>query len=185
MIFAVITEDLVESLIINNYSHEQQYLVHAFTKFYFVSQFPVFLLGLLCYMMIQRFHLKIEKYSLTFLYSSIFAIIVFLFLEKSKIYQYSFLYCLLIFGLHFKKNIFLVNNFTCFIGKISFSLYLSHWIVFNNINLNLEVFYGLSPNIKYLTIFSIYSSIAIILSTITYYFIELNGIKFSKYNRSN
>ena len=186
MILSVIIDDIVESLLVNNYSHEQQYLVYAFTKFYFVSQFPVFLLGMLCYMILHKFYINIKKNYKIFLYYSVFVIIIFLFLEKSKIYQYSFLYCLLIFGLHFQKNIVLVNKFTCFIGKISFSLYLSHWIIFNNINLNInfEKFSGLSQNIKYVSVFLVYSTIAIFLSTITYYLIELNGIRFSKYNKN-
>ena len=179
MLFAVLVEETVENYWMTNYVESNQYIVYAFTNFYFINQLPVFLLGIIAYKLVIKYNNKISNYSYLLQIITILTIISFLVLEKSKIYQYSILYCLLILGLHYKNNYIIVNAFTCFIGKISFSLYLSHWIIFDNIKLEFLKNLDYSNNTKYFISFSICTLISIFISILTYYFIELKGMNMS------
>jgi peptidoglycan/LPS O-acetylase OafA/YrhL len=71
------------------------------------------------------------------------------------------------------KNILFVNPIIIYIGKISFSIYLTHFAILSLLSKFNFIDYVNTGILNYIIRFCIVVCIAIILSTITYHFIEV------------
>lgn len=117
----------------------QDYLTWNLLNLWIVNQMPVFIIGLLAYFLVQRFHNDLPRwvYSVT-LYGSILMMVVIslrpdpynLFHGFISIYL-AFAICFggILFALAGGVGKFLVNKPVEYFGKISFSAYINHFIV--------------------------------------------------------
>lgn len=96
--------------------------------FYFPNQLPIFSLGIIAYFIIIKkdFHISPSTHLLVWLLS-IGQAIWGLFIPVHVFFGLSFL--ALIWVLSRKEFSIIVNGFTCFIGKVSYSMYFSHFAV--------------------------------------------------------
>ena len=164
------------------YPSTQNYLVYNFSTLYFFSQLPIFILGILVYHTIKKFPCKDITLARILLFASAFLFIAFLTPQSfndllTKHFLYSISFSFFILSLHFYPSPFLVNKTTVFLGKISFSLYLVHFIVLDKLAFFIKISAG---NFKFIAAFLLILFFSTIFSLITYYFIEIPGINFGK-----
>jgi peptidoglycan/LPS O-acetylase OafA/YrhL len=114
--------------------HQPQYLLDAYRFFWFWNQFPIFVIGLLVYVAAadERRHLPIFWAALG-VYTSVLVIMILPYVGTRLMVPdhitYGFCFGLLAFCLACGARTFVVNRFSCFIGKVSFSCYLWHFAV--------------------------------------------------------
>jgi peptidoglycan/LPS O-acetylase OafA/YrhL len=103
--------------------------------FGFFYQLPVFALGVLAYFVLERLREYFESsrlWALNFLGSAVIGWLLIIFFDSAglfpiyKLMMIAFVYSLLMLGLVLWPAPFLVNKFSDFLGKISYSLYLNH-----------------------------------------------------------
>jgi peptidoglycan/LPS O-acetylase OafA/YrhL len=148
-------------------------VVGLYLYFYLPSQAPVFALGVVLYFLVVRNETRVAPLTLLllgFLVSLHIAIGGKGLIEDHV--QLSIGFAIVTLALARFPVAVIVNAFTSFIGKISFSLYLTHFMVIYGFR-NVTVF-NLTDSglLNYVIAFSTIAVIAGVLSTITYYAIE-------------
>ena len=171
---------------------------HAFIYYNIFNQLPVFILGMILYHNISHNITKKSGFKNLFLeninifYIFIASIILFmlsLFLNKitiGGIFAGSMLMLTAVLGIfiivlaHFRLKI-LVNKFSIYIGKISYSMYLTHFaflfiipVIFSNHFKYLDNYFR--PEIIFIIYFILLTFFTILLSAVTYKYIEKPGI---------
>ena len=117
----------------------QDYLTWNLLNLWIVNQMPVFIIGLITYFLVERFHNNLPRWVYSvILYGSIFMMVVIslrpdpynLFHELISIYL-AFAICFggMLFSLASGAGKFLVNRPIEYLGKISYSAYINHFIV--------------------------------------------------------
>lgn len=117
----------------------QDYLTWNLLNLWIVNQMPVFIVGLITYFLVERFHNNLSRWVYSvILYGSIFMLVVIslrpdpynLFHELISIYL-AFAICFgsMLFSLASGAGKFLVNRPVEYLGKISYSAYINHFIV--------------------------------------------------------
>lgn len=163
----------IESL----YPEDQQYLSAHFFSFWFFSQLPVFLLGIVCYHLLQTIDKPNKLISL--LYLSLFVATFYLFAFEVVQIKYvpmhigcgvSFLF--LVMGLHHHPWQVIVNKLMAGIGKVSFSIYLLHFIVIKRTAHILVPELSEFGNWSFLIYFTFVFVVTTVFSCITYKYIE-------------
>jgi len=154
-----------------------------FTYYWFFSQLPVFVLGIVLYHTIEmNKDVKDKPFGIFLILASGFMLIAFLnfscwgnLIQQYQVY--AFVFCVFALGLHFYPQGIFVNRITVSIGKVSYSLYLTHFLVWD---LFKKIFHGdffikgdLGTVIAFLMIFSV----SLVVSYLTYFLIEKPGIK--------
>jgi peptidoglycan/LPS O-acetylase OafA/YrhL len=155
-----------------------------FLYYWFPNQFPVFFLGFILFFALKKF--RIESRTTTYV---LFALSIFSLAATSyfmPVLDPNFIVPEhIVVAVFFSINIFLLaqhplmlinNRVTRFLGEISFSLYLVHFIV-----VYLLADYCLLPNegfAKYFTLLFLTLTISSGISKFTYHFVELKGIRF-------
>ncbi|MCE9646785.1 MAG: acyltransferase [Chloroflexi bacterium] len=116
------------------YPEDQQHLVDSFLNLWFFSQLPVFLLGILLYHLTKQYPDRDRVMGLLFLLISLYLFTAFLktntfkdLLPQHFLYGIAFLFFSL--SLHFWPSALLVNKVTTLIGRLSFGIYLAHFMV--------------------------------------------------------
>ncbi len=148
----------------------------SYLYFYFPSQLPIFALGILMYFLIsgKKEAVQFSGKSLLVLCLMIVAqmatSIIFIF-PKHILFGIAFLFL----GIGISKYNFkpIVNPLICFIGRISFSMYLVHFAVlywFTKLNF---INYFAEGNLNYLIRYFLVCMVSIIISTLLYYSVEL------------
>jgi len=186
---ALITSKILSVLIIQiispHYKVSQQYLVDAFLYSWFFSQLPIFILGILLYQVVIKFPEKDKQIALPLLLISFLLFYSFLGANTfSNLLPNHFLYGIAFFlfslSLHFYPQIFFVNRMTIFIGRLSFSIYVAHFLVLKIVGPFLTSRLATQGNIEFLTIFLIITTLSIGVSFFTHKFIETPGINIGK-----
>lgn len=147
--------------------------------FYFPSQLPVFALGIICYYLI----IKKESFA-NINQTPILILILLALLQLSKGFKFfpehiifSIFFALLMITLSTFPSKLLVNKFTTFIGKLSFSLYITHFAVIYWLDkFNLSDFSDIR-SLNYFIRLSIILTICVAISYFTYNLIEKKFIK--------
>lgn len=157
--------------------------------YWFPNQISIFGLGIVMYFLLKDttdIQSKINgKISLYLLFSSLFFMIVLTQLDipKSPIhFLYGLLFLILTLGLSKNQLALLVNKYTIYIGKISFSMYLTHFIVIESLIFLLDkvksiLNFNLNSIITLIVVYIITVLITVIISKITYKYVEDPGIK--------
>jgi peptidoglycan/LPS O-acetylase OafA/YrhL len=168
-----------------------------FTFLWFPIEFPIFCMGIVCYHTWKKLVLPLDvqknrenrEYKSWSMLSIVFSLAVFLSslpINNSKLYWSSFAFVPLLLGLSIHEWYFFVNPITRFLGKISYSIYLIHPFIFilvkhyfsiSEVQLKLKLI-GTIPGFGLFFIIS--TLVTIILSCITYAWIELPGIQVGK-----
>jgi peptidoglycan/LPS O-acetylase OafA/YrhL len=158
---------------------ESQRLWSNFLFLFFPNQFPVFILGIILYFIIAKNDIKFDK---LFIFLIVILFCVGFIKDKLWIYSISILFCLFIL-LIWKYNFKLIVNIVfIFIGKISYSIYLTHIFCIGLINTYFRNDKIEFQNMNWFALYYIFLLVStIILSFITYQIIEKNGIKLGSY----
>jgi len=157
-------------------------LWYNYLYFYLPSQLPVFALGILFYFIIKdNYQPKIKPY--TILIAALFLLIQYLgvvLLPDHVFCTIAFFVLALALSRHEYKIV--VNHFTTYLGKISFSMYLSHfavlhWLTRFHLIDYLPVHNSSSAVANYIIRLIIVLSASMLISTFLYHFIELPAQK--------
>lgn len=159
--------------------------LQTYTFQFFPSQFPVFLIGILFYSIHQKIPTKREGRLVTVFFMLVLVLAVSQYIFRVKIIAGHYIYAL-IFGalLHYLHNNpfkFLVNSFTAYVGKISFSVYLCHTAIFA-----LFSFFGfldIAPKLPFVNYFFrlfLVSLFSFSLGSILHFELERRGIAYGK-----
>ncbi len=153
-------------------------LWHSYLYYSLPYQFPVFVLGIILYFIIAKKDYNFDKY---FIFFCFVLFILGLKIEILRVYSISMILSLFVI-LVSKFNVkWIVNKALVFIGKISYSIYLTHIFC---VNIILEYF---KPSIANQTViwFFLYFLVLLIvtslISYLSYLFIEKNSIKLGNY----
>jgi peptidoglycan/LPS O-acetylase OafA/YrhL len=166
---------LIGSIILNNFLEGSVLDRNLFLYYYLPNQLPVFAIGVICYFLIIGPREKLGLKSLLFL---LFTAIVCYYLSVPEHIVFSIVFLILILILSRKEFKLVVNRFTCFVGKISYSMYIVHSLIFvfmqeisilNYLPVN-NVFTGF---INYLIRFLIVLLLTVLISGVTYKYIEV------------
>ena len=167
---------LLTTPLINDYS-----LWKEFTFLFFPSQLPVFLIGVLTYFLIKEKNMRhFIKVIVIF-----FAVLVVQFFSQLPIiaghYIYGFVFLIVCVLLSRYPNYIFVNPFSCLVGKISFSLYISHFAVLFWLNyFHFFNFVSTHSILNYVLNLLILIFLSTIVSLFLYLFIELPGQRLGK-----
>ena len=172
---------------------------NLFLVYWLPSQLPFFALGFVLYFLLRdtisnqavsESSLKSQlKRTLTPLLLISLCMAVFSYVSKAQLGILGFLYGLALLGLAVSLSqhsvSFLVNRFWCYLGKISYSAYITHLAVLSVakgflqkalslLNLNLP------PTINFILLLAILLAGTIAVSAVTYKFIEMPGLKLGR-----
>ncbi len=169
----------------------------SYFSFWLPNQFPVFCMGVLLFIILKEIMFntdiitklsQIQKQGLSSICILLSVGLAYysLFVYQSspngiiKLYLISFAFMIFALGLAIYQSKLLVNRFTTYLGKISYSCYLLHFII---ISLICKLIPALNNNIS-IAVFGIFYIVVIIstmaLSSFTYHYIELPGISIGK-----
>jgi peptidoglycan/LPS O-acetylase OafA/YrhL len=189
LIFSKAISTAIIYLLSSYYSANQKYIVSSFGLMWFPSQFPIFLLGILLYHIIKKYPYQNKQTALFLLSLSLFLFISFLTVSTNhsllpKHFLTGIAFVVFSLSLHYYPWTLLVNNFTILVGRLSFSIYLTHFMVINLLSRVYDKFnYGfvVEGNIGFILAFSVVMCLSICISYITYNIVESSGIKLGKY----
>lgn len=141
------------------------------------NQLSVFSLGIILFFIIKNDNWSLKQFNNISLLL-LFGILMYSFLKMNNIFfekndLYNFLFFIFFLGMSRTKSKILINKFICYIGRISFSLYLVH---FGVIYMASKLFYIFNSGIgilDYAFRYFLVCIISIIISSITYFSIEV------------
>jgi len=188
---AVILSNLLNLILysyINNYTDVNWSVIRGgFLYFWLPNQFPVFMFGVVIYYLLKK--IDISK-----AFSNILVVISFLLFFSFSLYDfslaypqyfvqreyiYSIIFLIFILGVSGSNIKVLINKYICNLGKVSFSVYLLHFLV---IRIVYRLFVFLPgdnmANSKFLIGFVSSIAASYALSLMTHKYVELRGIKF-------
>jgi peptidoglycan/LPS O-acetylase OafA/YrhL len=162
---------------------EQDGLWKGFYYFNFLAQLPIFILGILIYLIINqkgRFTEWINDIQIPIILFAFYLISNLLFSHIQNHVLIAFSMFIVVLTFTSKENKLFINKVTCFLGKISYSMYLTHFpVLFIMWKLNLiDVFKGqiLNFGLRFFILIVLTS----LFSYITYRLIELPGVNLGK-----
>lgn len=169
------------------YPESQQYLVNSFSYLWFFSQAPVFGMGIIAYHIFKRYQAcNDRRFGLFLLFLSLFLFISIHSARTTKdlIPQhllYGIAFCVFALSLHLYPTRLFVNPITRWIGKISFSIYLTHILIIRIMPdfITDNIIHIGNPG--FIIAFVILLTFSVGVSSITYRIIETPGIRFGKY----
>lgn len=168
---------------------QTKYPDYLFWSIYYI---PIFMMGFLAFYITKNPWFMQRKNELTgVLFLGLALAIMYAFSRKilvqepffiTNYYPLSIGYVFLILGLYCWPIKILVNRFTIFIGKLSFSIYLLHPIIIYSLKLRIYTFFKFvnSDILTFLLTFAVLFACTTIVSWITFYFIESPGIRAGK-----
>jgi peptidoglycan/LPS O-acetylase OafA/YrhL len=178
---------ILTAYILTPYYHESQYyLISFFTFAWFISQLPVFITGILLYHFIRKYPKTDKTTSNILLILSLFLFGAFLTVETTsnlvpEHIVYGGVFFIFALSLYYHPQKLFVNRMTRWIGKLSFSIYLVHFMVINI----LKNWFFIDGDLGLFTGFILVLVISTCISYITYKVIEVPGINLGKYILSN
>lgn len=169
---AIIVDPLIRMYTIYPYFHEYNFFV----------QLPVFPLGILAYFFLNRDEHDIKP--ATWIYTAVL-ILVFCYIAVPTHIMFSLVYFMLLI-IQTKYNFKLFSNrFLSEIGKVSFSMYLVHFVViylFNRFEFDriIEVDNYATAFLNFILMYIVVATIAFAISSVTYRMIEVPGQNLGK-----
>jgi len=169
------------------YPAEQEYIVSSFIYFSFLSQLPVFCVGIMTYHVFMKYeHIKDRRLG-SFLLLCV--LVLWCVLLKVETYKnlfppyvlYGITFGMFAMALHFNPVKICVNAFFQWLGRISFSIYILHFEVINL--LKTKFFYEgfiLEGNLGFWCALLVVVFLSAAVAHLTYSFIEKPGINLGK-----
>ena len=164
------------------YPEPYSYLLSGFLEFFFLTQLPVFLIGILTFQLAVKSRGNISPaitmgYSLLVCASAFAAQTTGNLLPQSLLFSVGF--SLLVLSLNQNPIRVMVNPMTIFLGKISFSLYLVHFFVIGLFR-DAEGLEEMHGNLGFLLGFLIVFAVSSAFASMLYRFVEVPGIALGK-----
>lgn len=177
--------DLTYSLLISSGNGYPPPMISSFVTLWFPNHLPEFVMGIIIACIIGSGNIKIDPFAsiglgctaLIMLYSFMFFQTGQGLLNNSHLFGAGF--AVFALSLAFWDNPIFVNKVTCFIGKISFSIYIVHMALMRWIekgNIPLPNYPTSDPDLRYVIHFVSLLLASVAISAITYYTIERKGI---------
>jgi peptidoglycan/LPS O-acetylase OafA/YrhL len=183
IVASAVTRIILKRVMQEFYPESQAYMIDGFLEYFFVSQIPVFLVGILTFQLVQglrdypKSSIVIMGYSLLILASAITAQTTGNMLPQGVLFSIGF--SLLVLSLNERPIGLVVNPVTIFLGKISFSLYLVHFYVLDLVRVSGE-FKALSGDIGFASGFLIVLAASAVVAFVVYRLVEVPGIALGK-----
>ncbi len=185
LVFVRISSKLATIVLSSMYPESQQYLVSGFTFLWFFSQLPIFLLGILTYHVIRAHPNQDKVLSAAFLCVSFFLAAAFLQASTFQTllpqhFMYGVVFAFFALALHFDPESMFVNRVTTLIGRLSFSIYIVHFMI---LNLLKEVFdngFPMMGTSGFALAYLLVLGLSMGLSSILYRAVEIPGINLGK-----
>jgi peptidoglycan/LPS O-acetylase OafA/YrhL len=160
-------------------------LLEYFTYFWFPSQFPIFLMGILLYHLVKRHPVQDRRISVTLLLASgvLFGWTLTVGVLPSlipQLYPYGIALLLFALSLHFFPHALLVNRITTWIGKLSYSIYLTHFLVISIMKSVVADGFLPDGNIGFFLVSLLVLIFSTAISYLTHRWIETPGIHLGK-----
>lgn len=185
LVFSKIATIAISHLISPYYPDSQEYLVYTFFFLWIFYQLPVFFTGILLYHLIIKNPTADAWTSFFLMASSLFLFVAFLNISTfedllPRHFMYSIAFLTFALSLNYFPNRLFVNQLTIWIGKLSFSIYLVHFMVFNTLKTIFYKGFVFDGNLGLLLAFLLVLTLSISISYVTYRLIEIPGINFGK-----
>ena len=166
------------------YSKNQEYLISDVFSFYnFISQAPVFLIGILAYVFLSKNKSLSKKHAVIGGVAFATLLAEFWYQSLTLVSHHVIaggLFAIFTIFLAYNPAKALVNRFTILLGKLSFSMYLIHIAVLKLIGLlGVNVFFG-EGNRNSVLFFLVVLIVSASISWVTYHLIEKPGIKLGR-----
>lgn len=173
--FSIIIRSIFYQLLIRINPTDSDYLWGDYLFLYFPSQFPVFCLGIIMYFIVIEKQNSYDISNKTLFILSLCCLADLatdrgFFLPHHIIFAFAFL--LFAVSVSKYKNKIAINPFFCYLGKISFSMYLVHFGVLTTLTKINFIDYNENGIINFITRLIITVIISGIISTISYNIIE-------------
>ncbi len=189
LFFSLLLSKLLSIIVVylfsSQYAGGHQYVLNGFTLYWFFSQLPIFLLGILLYHIIKKYPQNDNRTALFLLFVSLF--LFFAFLSSSTFknllprhFLYGIAFLIFALSLHYSPQKLLVNWVTILIGKLSFSIYLVHFGVLLVMQELFSNGFILNGDAGFLFAFLLVLAVSICISYVTHYTIEIPGINLGK-----
>ena len=185
LVFFKVSSWLVNTRLVAYYPQDWDYLVFNFSSLWLFGQLPVFLLGILLFHVLRKYKSADSQTAWLLVVWAVF--LFFAFLEVGTYRNllpahilYAVAFVLFILGVYCHPHKFVVNPITVFIGKLSFSIYLVHFMVLYQLGKRLPDKFSPDGDLDFLLVFLLVLFISVGISYLTYRFIEVPGINLGK-----
>lgn len=175
----------IEALLKTYYPEELHYIVEYFAFVNLLSQVPIFIFGMLNFHILKQLRAGSENLNL----NKIWLLIFVMFLATLALYLADLSFVHLVFGpiflgfslyLSLYPNKIFINYIVREIGKLSFSMYLTHFVILYAVKAVFPNGFGMGENGDFFVSFFVIMGATIVVSYITYKLIEVPGIKLGK-----
>jgi len=168
------------------YPEHQEYLVQSYSAYWFPSQLPIFVIGILLYHCISIYPSASKVIANSLLAISLLSFASFLMIhqlsgESVSVVSYGLLFFIFALSLHYWPNKLFVNKFTMLIGKLSFSLYLSHFIIIGVLKTALKKMTFIQGDLYLVMMYVLVLAISVLVSYASYNLIEKPGMNLGKH----
>lgn len=171
----------IRQILAKNVLITDNYLWNSYLDMFFPHQLPIFLLGIVLFYLIRN-HEKTNRGGECGLSANVYLVfslglVIFLILNKniSRLFFYGVAFMMLGYSLYLRPTKCLVNKFTIYIGKISFSLYLVHLAVTHFMTRYHIVDFVRYPILNFSIRYALLLLLSTAISTVTYHLIENPG----------
>lgn len=158
-----------------SYPAKQQYIVQNFTELNFLSQLPIFAMGMACFLSIKiNSGNSIPKSMIMFFGAS--SLLAYFFAKTPATLWAGCAFSICTIFLASNPTGMFVNRFTATLGKLSYSIYLTHFailIFLGRSGVRQQLGHGDAASIAY---FALVTLASIALATVTYKVVEKPGI---------
>lgn len=167
------------------YPENQHYLIESFIFMSLASQLPIFAFGVLNFYLIKTFPDKGDKTKMLMLAAALFSAIIFsVLLYLSDIVAVHVVFGPLFLGfsmfLYYCPIKLFVNRVVKVVGTLSFSMYLTHFVVLYTMDKVFPSGFGVNGDIDFFIAFILILCFTTVLSFFTYSFVEKPGVRLGK-----
>jgi peptidoglycan/LPS O-acetylase OafA/YrhL len=185
MIFSRIISIATFFILVPYYPESQQYLVSSFVFLWFFSQLPIFISGILLYHIINKYPHCDKRTAFFILLASLLLLTSLSTVQTfgyllPKHFLYGLAFIPFTLSLHYSPQILFINRFTMLFGKLSFSMYLVHFMVIDTMKILFNDGFFLDGNTGFIMAFILVLILSVCISYITYKTIETPGINIGK-----
>ena len=170
---------------IKAFPNTDSHVLHTFLYFWLPNQLPVFLLGIVAFYalpLIYEWSRKNTTDRAMVLFGLAGVVLAFASTGKGTHVTYSLGFLLLILALSIWQPVVLVNRFTCFLGKISYSVYLLHFVLLVGVQhlVTKDLPFTLSNDATFLLILALLTVYCLAICYASYRWIEEPCMAFGK-----
>lgn len=176
----IASQSAIDAIFAGVYPPEQQYLVKSFKYQNFLGQMPVFAMGVVAYFLGRDFSRQHTIAKMAAALSAVLLLLIVAFPKASVIHQHltiGALWSLLTFVLACFHAKAIANRAVVFIGKISYSMYLTQFMVIYGLRDSGALRLFPKGDLGWCAYFLLITALIVAISSLTHRFIEQPGIR--------